>query len=60
MSEAGNQDTATAARLRACLLNDPNRKTVVGICEASMIETVAGECHFGVATVTSQLAIPIE
>jgi allantoin racemase len=33
---------------------------VVGICEASMIEAAADGRRFGVATVTPQLAVPIE
>jgi allantoin racemase len=66
--EIGMRQAPRASGVIVCAFGDPGLETlrrtvsipVVGICEASMIEAAAGGRRFGVATVTPQLASPIE
>jgi allantoin racemase len=66
--EIGIREAPRACGIIVSAFGDPGLETlkrrvaipVVGICEASMIEAAAGGRRFGIATVTPQLAVPIE
>jgi allantoin racemase len=66
--EIGLREAPRACGIIVSAFGDPGLETlkrrvaipVVGICEASMIEAAAGGRRFGIATVTPQLAVPIE
>jgi allantoin racemase len=66
--EIGTREASQASGIIVSAFGDPGLETLrrnisipaVGICEASMIEAAEGGRRFGVATVTPQLAIPIE
>lgn len=66
--EIGIRQASQASGIIVSAFGDPGLETlrrqvsipVAGICEASMIEAAEGGRRFGVATVTPQLALPIE
>lgn len=68
VAEIGSARAGTVSGIIVSAFGDPGldelRRSIsvpsVGICEASMIEAATGGRRFGVATVTPDLAVPIE
>ena len=66
--EIGTREAAKVSGIVIGAFGDPGLERlresvaipVVGLCEASMLEAAAGDRRFGVATVTPELAAPIQ